>query len=174
MKTVEEIKQYRKEYNRKYNLLYKENRIKISNMSYIEHKRWENELLKKYKNKDKIKRNKKNLYRKKKYETDPLFKLSLLLRTRIIKALKVKSWNKANTTADILGCDFETVKLHLEKQFVDGMNWDNHGLFGWHIDHIIPLASATTEKELLKLCHYTNLQPLWAEDNLKKSDKLNY
>ena len=52
------------------------------------------------------------------------------------------------------------------------MNWENRNL--WHVDHIIPLSSAKTEEELVKLCHYTNLQPLWAEDNLKKSNKIYY
>jgi hypothetical protein len=52
------------------------------------------------------------------------------------------------------------------------MTWENYGLYGWHIDHIIPLASANTEDELLKLFHYTNLQPLWAEENLLKSNKI--
>lgn len=72
----------------------------------------------------------------------------------------------------MLGCDFKTAHKHIEKQFTEGMSWDNRS--EWHIDHIIPLASAKTEEELAKLCHYTNLQPLWAEDNLRKGDKLNY
>lgn len=54
------------------------------------------------------------------------------------------------------------------------MSWENHGLFGWHIDHKIPLSSAKDEEELKKLCHYTNLQPLWAIDNIKKRDKICY
>lgn len=52
------------------------------------------------------------------------------------------------------------------------MNWDNRGLYGWHIDHIIPLSSAKTEEEVYKLCHYTNLQPLWAKENLSKGNKI--
>jgi hypothetical protein len=52
------------------------------------------------------------------------------------------------------------------------MSWDNYGFYGWHIDHVIPLSSAKTEEEVYKLCHYTNLQPLWAEDNLKKGSKI--
>jgi len=57
----------------------------------------------------------------------------------------------------------------LEHQFKEGMNWDNQGK--WHIDHIIPLSSGNTEEEIIKLCHYTNLQPLWAIDNMKKGSK---
>lgn len=73
---------------------------------------------------------------------------------------------------EVIGCTIEELKNHLEKQFMEGMNWENHGLYGWHIDHKIPLSSAQSEDDLYKLCHYTNLQPLWASDNLKKGNKL--
>ena len=63
-------------------------------------------------------------------------------------------------------------KAYLEKQFKDGMSWENYGYRGWHIDHIIPISSANNEEELIKLCHYTNLQPLWAVDNFKKGSKI--
>ena len=77
---------------------------------------------------------------------------------------------KNNKTFNMIGCSPEFLKEHLEKQFVDGMNWENRG--DWHIDHILPLSSAQNEDEIYKLCHYTNLQPLWAEDNIKKSNKI--
>ena len=70
----------------------------------------------------------------------------------------------------MIGCDLKTIKAHLEKQFTKGMNWENQGK--WHVDHIIPCASAKTEEELIKLFHYTNLQPLWAIDNILKKDKI--
>ena len=105
-------------------------------------------------------------YNKKRRKIDSLYKMKTNLRTRTRAAFKAKSWSKNNTTQKMLGCDFETAHKHLEKQFIKGMNWNNQG--EWHIDHIIPLASAQTESELIKLCHYTNLQPLWAIDNLIK------
>jgi len=77
---------------------------------------------------------------------------------------------KNSKTYDILGCTPQELKEHLEKQFVEGMTWENRG--EWHIDHIIPLSSAKNEDEVYRLCHFTNLQPLWALDNLKKSNKL--
>jgi hypothetical protein len=66
----------------------------------------------------------------------------------------------------MLGAPYEVAKSHIERQFTKGMTWANHG--EWHIDHVIPLASADNEAELINLCHYTNLQPLWAKDNLVK------
>jgi hypothetical protein len=85
-------------------------------------------------------------------------------------AFKNKRWNKNTKTQEMLGCDYQTAFKHIESRFKKGMSWDNFG--DWHIDHIIPLASAKTEEELIELCHYTNLQPLWAEENLIKGDKI--
>ena len=81
-----------------------------------------------------------------------------------------KRWSKTTRTHRLLGADYETVQAHLETTMYGGMTRDSDT----HIDHIIPLASANTEKELEKLMHYSNLQLLFAEDNLEKSDKINW
>jgi len=101
---------------------------------------------------------------------DPLFAMKLRLRKATCKAFSRAGYTKRSKTTEILGCSWEEVKDHIESGFTDGMNWDNRGK--WHIDHIIPLASATNEDELKKLCHYTNLQPLWGRDNIIKSNKI--
>ena len=111
-----------------------------------------------------------NEYRRNRKQNEPLFKLRCNLSSRILKAFKSKKLLKSQYTLDMLGCDLETAKLHLEKQFTKGMNWSNRG--EWHIDHIIPCASAINEEELIKLFHYTNLQPLWAFDNFSKGKKI--
>jgi hypothetical protein len=77
---------------------------------------------------------------------------------------------KSKRTQEILGCSFEDFKLHLESQFDENMNWENQGSY-WHMDHIIPISSAETKEEVYRLNHYTNFQPLYWLDNLKKSDK---
>jgi hypothetical protein len=100
-------------------------------------------------------------------------KLYNSVRERIRIFLKIKNITKKNKTFEIVGCTPDFLKKHLERQFKDNMTWDNYGFYGWHIDHIIPLSSAKTEEEIYKLCNYTNLQPLWAEENMKKSNKLN-
>lgn len=75
-------------------------------------------------------------------------------------------------TLKILGCDAVTLQKHIERQFLTGMNWENRHL--WHVDHIVPLASAKNEADVIALCHYTNLRPLWANENIKKSDKMEF
>jgi hypothetical protein len=92
------------------------------------------------------------------------------LRSRICSFVKSKNLHKDNQTKIILGIDLDLFKKHIEKQFQLNMTWDNYG--DWHIDHIIPLNSANSEEELFKLCHYTNLQPLWAYDNLSKGCRI--
>lgn len=67
---------------------------------------------------------------------------------------------------DLVGCSLDDLRKHLEAQFTIGMTWDNYG--DWHVDHVVPLCSADTEEKLYELCHYTNLQPLWAADNISK------
>ncbi len=109
-------------------------------------------------------------HRAERTKTDPKFKLKRKLRNRLYYALKKKSWKKNTHFSEYIGCSLDELKSHLEKQFIEGMNWDNHG--EWHIDHIIPLDSAQSDEELYKLCHYTNLQPLWAIDNIKKANKI--
>lgn len=111
-----------------------------------------------------------NQYKKERRENDVIFKLRNNLSHRTRQIFKYFNTEKKDKTFDIVGCTPQFLKEHLEVQFVDGMSWDNRR--EWHIDHIIPLSSAKTEEELYKLCHYTNLQPLWAEDNLKKSNKI--
>jgi hypothetical protein len=101
---------------------------------------------------------------------DPLFKLSKLIRARFGTALLRFKKKKTKSTMQWLDCSLEELKIYLERKFLPGMSWENHG--EWHIDHIVPLVSASSEEELYKLSHYTNLQPLWAKDNLKKGASL--
>jgi len=122
---------------------------------------------KKYRNNN---RTKINQYVSEKKLNNPIYCLSHIVRNRMRSYLKIKNITKKNKTFDIVGCTPEFLREHLESQFVNNMCWENRN--EWHIDHIIPLSSAKTEEEIYKLCHYTNLQPLWAEDNLKKSNKI--
>jgi len=100
---------------------------------------------------------------------DPFFAFKESIKTLIIMSIRARGWSKQTKTAQLLGCSFEELKLHIEKQFTQGMTWENRG--EWEIDHIIPCARATTPTEFEKLQHYTNLQPLWAVDNMKKGSK---
>jgi hypothetical protein len=107
---------------------------------------------------------------KKRLLTDPIYKMERIYRGRLQKA--ISGWCRSKRTEEILGCSWEHLKQYIESKFQDGMTWENHGFHGWHVDHIIPLANANTLKELEKLAHYTNLQPLWAIDNFKKGDSV--
>tara|TARA_R110000772_G_scaffold7060_1_gene24241 strand:+ start:47 stop:643 length:597 start_codon:yes stop_codon:yes gene_type:complete len=146
---------------------------------YKKNKEILNNAQKKYyeRNKDKVKDYQLNYRKENKDKVKDDFKkwrkknkLKCNLRARIYQALKRGNYKKNNNTMNIIGVSIEVAKAHLERQFTKGMSWSNHG--EWHIDHIIPLASANTEEEIIKLCHYTNLQPLWAKDNLEKSYKI--
>ena len=100
------------------------------------------------------------------------FKLRNNLRIRLYKALK--NDQKVGSAVSDLGCTIEELKKYLESQFKPGMTWENWSRYGWHIDHVVPLVhfDLTDPKQFKKACNYTNLQPLWAQDNLSKGDKL--
>jgi len=106
------------------------------------------------------------------YNNDINFKLRSLLRCRLNAVIR---GSKKGSAVRDLGCSIEELKLYLEPKFQDGMTWDNWGKYSWHVDHIVPLASfdLSDPEQLKKACHYTNLQPLWAYDNLSKGDKIN-
>ena len=101
-------------------------------------------------------------------QTDHDFRLRMNLRHRIWTALNGQ--NKPARTADLVGCTVEDLRQHLERQFLPGMSWDNYGRDGWHIDHIRPCASFDlSDPEQQRQCfHYSNLQPLWAAENIRK------
>lgn len=110
-----------------------------------------------------------DVQRKRKKEREcPLTNFKQIMRQSVRKSFKRKGYSKKTKTYTILGEEWGVVKLHFESLFQLGMSWDNYGL--WEIDHIKPLSRATTEDEVIGLCHYKNLQPLWKEDNLKKGD----
>jgi hypothetical protein len=153
-------------YNRhkKYRL---ENSKKINEL----HTNWLNNNLEKRKEYRRNYKSRKHQQRKERRKSDHIFNLTNKMRCRLWKYLTIFEVTKKNKTFDIVGCTPKFLKEHLEKQFTKGMTWE---LFGKHIhiDHIIPLSSAKTEEELYKLCHYSNLQPLWAGDNLSKGTKV--
>jgi hypothetical protein len=111
-----------------------------------------------------------NLQSKQRRQTNIITNLSNRVRSRMSLYVKKLEIKKTNKTFEIVGCTPQFLRNYLEEKFCPGMSWGNYS--EWHIDHIIPLSSAKTEDELYKLCHYENLQPLWAEDNLKKSNKI--
>ena len=107
--------------------------------------------------------------RKRKKEREcPLTNFKQIIRQAVRKSFKRNGYTKKSKTHLILGNDWGVVKLHFESLFQPGMSWDNYGL--WEIDHIKPLSLASTEDEVVNLCEYKNLQPLWKEDNNKKGD----
>ena len=117
-------------------------------------------------------RKQRNEYEVLKRKIDTNYKLAYNLRCRLYKAIK-KDFKIGSAVSD-LGCTIEELKQYLESQFQTGMSWDNWSVLGWHIDHIKPLASfdLSDREQFLEACCYSNLQPLWAEDNLKKHSKV--
>lgn len=164
---------------------YRKNKIKIDS----DNKKW------RLNNKERAKELSDNFYKanrediikrnvinnKNKVDNNELYKLSMSIRCNIRQCFYKKSHKKKSNTANILGCSFETFKNHIESQFEDWMTWDNYGMYngefnyGWDLDHIIPISTANTEEDVIKLNHYTNFQPLCSHTNRNiKKDKLNW
>lgn len=165
----------KKQLNRAYYLKNKNKIIKKAKNKTDKQKERQKEYAKEYyqQNKSQISKQKAR-YVSYKYTTDPVYRFMHNMKSRI--RIAIKGATKAANTKTLLGCTGAQARKYLEAQFTDGMSWDNYGLHGWHIDHIIPCSSFDlTDPEQQKHCfHYTNLQPLWAEDNLRKSNKLSH
>jgi hypothetical protein len=150
IKNQEEASQRQKEYNKQN----KAHRQEINRNWYLN-------------NKDKIRQ----------YSNKPEVRLRHHLRSRLYSALHGSKRN--GSAVDNLGCTIDELRQYLESKFLPGMSWDNWGRTNdlyktWHIDHIVPLSSfdLTDLEQLNKACHYTNLQPLWSEDNLSKGNTI--
>lgn len=107
---------------------------------------------------------------KQRRNTDEMFLFAKQVRHNIRQAFTRKFRTKVGRTEEILGCSIIEFKEYIASKFQDGMTFDNYGQ--WHLDHIIPLASAKTIEDIIRLCHYTNYQPLWAFDNISKGSKI--
>lgn len=142
---------------------------KSSHQYYLDHK---DEV--KCKNKRWYKRNKikaRSYYRERQrrlYRTDPIYRLKSQLKGRLNAAIRCQNGLKSAHTIELLGCNIDVLKPYLESKFQQGMTWENYGK--WHVDHVIPCCKfdLTKSEEQRKCFHYTNLQPLWAIDNLQK------
>lgn len=189
----------RKEYLKEYNKIYRaKNKEKLSEY----HKIYRESYIRPSRKKDAVKRQRKkciscskewareyyqknkkrireytNKWTRDKIANDPDFRFKTYIRRNIRKCLKNKV---GQTTQDILGCTYLEFKRYLESKFEEWMTWENHGKyngkenFGWDLDHVIPISSATNYKEMIKLNHYTNLQPLCSYKNrVVKRDKIN-
>lgn len=111
-------------------------------------------------------------YAKSKRKNDIQYRIASNLRSRLRDAMK-NNYKSGSAVRD-LWCTIKYLKTYLENKFLPGMTWENYGYCGWHIDHIIPLVGfdLTDRSKVLMACHYTNLQPLWAKDNLIKGAKI--
>jgi len=193
-KEVIKLIEKRKEYQKNYYLNHKDKfkKYRDDNKEKIQKttKKWdsENKIHKSQyqkewylKNKERI-RKVQNLYESKRFNDDTLFKLKKIIGAHIRKTLKNNGCDKKSKTHHILGCSFEEFKSYLESKFESWMNWNNYGKYngelnhGWDIDHIIPTSSAETEVDILRLNHYTNLQPLCSKINrdIKKGKHQNF
>jgi hypothetical protein len=180
--------EYFKEKRDKWNEENREYRNQYALKNYHDNKELHSEKSKKYreKNRDVLnekkrewdknrpieeKRKYRNEYLKRKKQEDPVYNIKCLIRSYISSVLKSKGYKKSLKTIEILGCSFDELKIYLESKFEDWMTWENKGLYngefnyGWDIDHIMPLSSAQTEEDVIKLNHFTNLQPLCSKVN---------
>jgi hypothetical protein len=162
------IQKYRLKHKGEYYKLHKKEHQLWAKAYYKSRSDYFKRLQSKYQKTHKVQYNK---YRRERRIDDINFKLRYYLSNRIRGCLKLKY--KFTHFNNLLGCSVEQLKQHLEQQFKPGMSWENYGYYGWHIDHIRPCASFDLSKpDKQKQCfHYTNLQPLWAKDNMSKGSR---
>jgi hypothetical protein len=172
-KRIDSVK-YRQENADSIKVWYKKNKDEVNRRRRLKNSLNENKEPKILTEEQRIKKNKCNCNYYKKKRLDGKFsdfdKFKQSVRRRTCYAFNRIKINKPYNTETLLGINMAELKAYLESLFKEDMSWDNRNL--WHIDHIIPLASAKTKEDMIKLCHYTNLQPLWAKENMSKGAKI--
>ena len=156
-KQIQWYKERDKERNEKLKLLNPNRRIN-RNLSHLPIEERKKEIKKKY-----------NVLRKKNYSNDELYSLKIRFRSLLNQKIRKGGFVKKISTLEFLGCDWESFKQHIELQFKEGMSWENRDL--WDLDHIIPISEGKTFEDIVLLSHFTNFQPLWKHENIKKSNK---
>jgi len=183
LENKEKFKEYKKdnkekfkEYNKKYRDKNKDKKYKLTEEQKLKKKVYTKKWLEENKEIVKIQKNK---YKTEKIKNDVLFSLKHNINTSILYHLRSCGYSKKSRTHEIIGCSFEEFKIYLESKFESWMTWENRGLYngqfnyGWDIDHIIPISTSQTEEDIIKLNHYTNLQPLCSKINRDlKRDKV--
>lgn len=167
--TKEKKLAYQKKYRNKHKI-----ELKQKNILYLRNNPLKRaETLKRYRKKNrKLINLKKKISFKNNYKNNLRFKMECLLRARLGSLIRLGYAAKKESIIKLIGCNVEELIKHIERQFKDGMSWKNHG--EWHIDHIIPCSffDLTKLSEQRKCFNFKNLQPLWKEENLKKSDNI--
>lgn len=160
-----EWREKNKEWHREYSKNIDKEKKKLNS------KKWNEKYYLEIRNYKKLYRKTYNKIRKERRKNDPLFKLSSNIRSSIYTSLKEKEFIKSSKTEQIIGLLFREFKLYIESKFETWMTWENYGKYngelnyGWDLDHILPISSAKTEEDILKLNHYTNFQPLCSKIN---------
>ena len=111
---------------------------------------------------------------RRRYAKSKKFRIAINLRFRLREEIRKSKTKKAGNTFDLLGCSIGEFKEYIESRFLPGMSWENHSYRGWHLDHIRPVASFDlTDPAQQRICfHYTNFQPLWGVENMRKGAKI--
>lgn len=172
----DKIKKYNEEhrkeksiYNKRYNDKHREERAEKQRQYRKENKEKEKEY--KAKNKERMATYHKQ-YQNQRMASDDLYNFKQTIRSTINQSFKRRKLSKSHKTEEIICCSLEQLKEHLHKTFFANYGYEYDGKEDVHIDHIVPLATANTEEDVIKLCHYTNLQLLKAKDNLEKGCKM--
>lgn len=143
----------------------KKRRIKSKSKIQANRKKWSSN------NKEKIKEIRRKRATKRRKE-DPIFKFKEITKNLISSSFTRRGKSKRIKTESILGCTIEYFQEYILSKCPEGVGLKDFGVFGYHLDHIIPISLAKTEEDVIKLCHYTNFQPLFWIDNIKKSNKI--
>lgn len=159
-------KDWEKKWRKRDEVKKKKKDYKLKNKKHIQ--KWSREYVQRPEVKKRISKIRMN-----RYKNDPVYLIKNRIRTRFYTYIRRGLAEKKVKTNELIGCSWEQLKIHIEKQFKPNMKWSNYGK--WHIDHIKPMSKFNLMKieDQYKCCNYKNLQPLWAEENLSKGDRLN-